>query len=359
MSKPVFNGTTNTWASTASWSTGSIPITADEAYLRSSSQAIGAGLDQSAVTLAYLEIEMTHTGEVGLAGTPLQVGATRWRFGSPSNSATAGGGSGRINVDFGAVAFTGVVEGSKSGSTDTGLEPIRIIGSAAANELYVTGGRVGVATGTPAETATLSKFSIDGTSSYLRLGNGVTWTTGYQAAGTLKLESGGTTMTQDGGTLYHYGTGVIRTSRIGGTAYLDSRPSALAVTSITSNASVATVAITAHGYDAGDTVYVAGADQAEYNGFKTVVASSANAFTFACASDAVTPATGTITTLLAMASLMVPNGGKAYFSQDARDVAVAAITLESGASLIVNSARPGHLIWGTLTLEGAGAIRTE
>ena len=361
MSKTVFTGasaTANSWSVAGNWSLASVPVDTDSAYLRGLATDISAGLAQSSVLLDYFEIESTYTGLLGLVGTPLAIGATRWRFGTPSNSSNAGGGSGRINVNFGADAFEGVVESSKSGSTDSGLEPIRIIGSNAANKLYVTGGRVGVATGTPSETATLAEFALDGTGSVLHLGQGVTWTAGYQVDGVLKLASGGSTLVQEGGTVTTLGTGVIRTARIGGTAYFNHRPGYQTATSLTSSGSVATVAITGHGYLAGDTVYVAGADQADYNGFKTVVASSANAFTFACASDAVTPATGTITTLLAMASLTIANGGRAYFSQDARDVAVATITLEAEATLQANPAKPTHLIYGQLVLEGVVAVGT-
>lgn len=66
------------------------------------------------------------------------------------------------------------------------------------------------------------------------------------------------------------------------------------LTSITRTGSVATVTFNDHGLTTGDRIYIQGADQAGYNGVKTVTSSTQNTFTYAVDSSTVTPATGTL-----------------------------------------------------------------
>lgn len=71
---------------------------------------------------------------------------------------------------------------------------------------------------------------------------------------------------------------------------------AVAVTSVTRSAAVATVTTTtAHGLKTGDVVTLAGAAQAEYNLTVDVTVLSTTQFTFPVSGSPVTPATGTIT----------------------------------------------------------------
>lgn len=68
------------------------------------------------------------------------------------------------------------------------------------------------------------------------------------------------------------------------------------VSSLTQSGGTATlVSSIAHGLSTGDSVYIAGADQTEYNGTHTITVTNATTFTFAVDSGAVTPATGSIT----------------------------------------------------------------
>jgi hypothetical protein len=68
------------------------------------------------------------------------------------------------------------------------------------------------------------------------------------------------------------------------------------VTSITRSGSVATVTMgAAHNYETGQTVVIAGAAQAAYNGAQVITVTSSTMFTFAVAGAPATPATGTIT----------------------------------------------------------------
>jgi hypothetical protein len=63
-------------------------------------------------------------------------------------------------------------------------------------------------------------------------------------------------------------------------------------------AGTATATCSAHGFLQGQKVLIAGADQAGYNGEKTILTKESGTFTFAVAADTVTPATGTITATL-------------------------------------------------------------
>lgn len=68
------------------------------------------------------------------------------------------------------------------------------------------------------------------------------------------------------------------------------------VTSITRSGGTATATMgAAHGYETGQTVVIAGAAQAAYNGAQVITVTSATVFTFAVAGAPATPATGTIT----------------------------------------------------------------
>lgn len=74
------------------------------------------------------------------------------------------------------------------------------------------------------------------------------------------------------------------------------REAAKSVSNLQQTAGTATATSTAHGYDVGDTVVIAGASPAGYNGAVTVVsAPTADTFTYAVDSGLSNPATGTIT----------------------------------------------------------------
>lgn len=216
------------WGNTANWSLAAVPVNGDDVYILSGAQNIASGLAQSAVTLSSLTIGMGFTGTIGTTSAYLAIGATNWTIGVPQNSATSATGSGRIKIDFGAVQYTGLVLGTSSSTTDTGLEPVRIKGSHASNKISVTGGRVGVGTTTAAETATVLQADVGG--GVLNFGYGVTWTTvNISQGGTFLTQSaGGTTLTTSPGattTVYGLtGSSGITTVNAGGTTNLNHRP---------------------------------------------------------------------------------------------------------------------------------------
>ena len=192
-----------------------------------------AAADMSVVTLNSLTISQTFTGTIGTTATSgtfgyWKIGATTWKIGVPSADGSSAGGSGRIKIDFGSAAFGGTVLATGI-SADSGLEPVRIKGSNSSNKLYVLGGRVGVATNLPGETATLAEVDVNGSTSVCNLGAGVTWTNANVASGgTLNINSGstGTLSTSPGSAATVNGTSAIATLNAGGTMYLNHRPAA-------------------------------------------------------------------------------------------------------------------------------------
>lgn len=68
------------------------------------------------------------------------------------------------------------------------------------------------------------------------------------------------------------------------------------VSSITRSGSTATVTTSSpHPYETGQSIRIAGADQAAYNGVQTITVTGASTFTYAVAGSPATPATGTLT----------------------------------------------------------------
>lgn len=147
-------------------------------------------------------------------------------FGQPGNNSSApASGSPRIKWNFSTVATTiTVLATTQGGSSDSNLEPLRILGTNSTNILYMIGGLVGVATTDPAEVSTFA--TINQSSGTLNLGAGVTWATIYQSGGNLKIQSGsssGAVTQSKGANLQITGTGTIANLTIAGTCKCDIR----------------------------------------------------------------------------------------------------------------------------------------
>lgn len=216
--------------------TGVVPGNGDDvtiAAIPGVSLASIAAADMSAVTLNSLTISQTFTGTIGTTATAgtfgyWKIGAITWTIGTPSSDGAAAAGAGRIKIDFGAAAFTGTVLATGA-SADQGSQPVRIKGSNASNKLYVLGGRVGVATNMPGETATLAEVDVIGSTAVCTLGPGVTWTNANASAGgNIAISSGssGALSVSSGSTATLQGAGAIATVNAGGTTYLNHRPPA-------------------------------------------------------------------------------------------------------------------------------------
>ena len=214
--------------------TGVAPANGDDVYIQAIPGVVLANIgeaDMSAVTLNSLTVNQTFTGTIGTAdtsGTPFgywKIGATTWTIGAPSGDGIAYGGSGRIKINFGSAAFSGVVLATGS-SADQGAEPVRILANNASSRLSILGGRVGVATNLPGETATLEEIDVAGSTALCNLGPGVTWTTAnVSTGGTLTLNSGstGTLSAAPGATVTTQGTTAIATVNAGGSVSLNHR----------------------------------------------------------------------------------------------------------------------------------------
>jgi hypothetical protein len=224
--------------------TGAAPANGDDVYIGAIPGVVLASIgeaDMSAVTLNSLTVGQSFTGTIGTAdtsGAPFgywKIGAANWTIGAPSADGVAYGGSGRIKINFGSAAFSGTVLATGS-SADDGLEPVRILGGNSANRLSVLGGRVGVATNMPGETATLGEVDVAGSNAVCDLGPGVTWTTANVANGGALLTSSGSSGTLSvapGASATTRGPALIATVNAGGALSLNHRPaSGAAITTL-------------------------------------------------------------------------------------------------------------------------------
>ncbi|HEX4796351.1 MAG TPA: hypothetical protein VH370_21360 [Humisphaera sp.] len=224
--------------------TGTAPANGDDVFIKAIAGVALANIgsaDMSSVTLNSLSISQTFTGTIGSASIASpnfgywKIGASSWTIGAPSPDGTAFGGSGRIKLDFGSAAFSGTVL-STGPSADSGAEPLRIKGSNSGNKLYVLGGRVGVATNLPGETATLAEVDVSGSSAVCDLGPGVTWAAANIAAGGSLLTNSGSTgalSVASGASVTTQGVGAIATVNLGGNATFTHRPaSGAAITTL-------------------------------------------------------------------------------------------------------------------------------
>src|SRR5438270_9459629 len=98
--------------------TGAAPTTGDDVFIQAIPGVALANIgsaDMSAVTLNSLTISQTFTGTIGTTSSAgpnfgyWKIGAAAWTIGTPSGDGAASGGSGRIKLYFGSVAFNGIV----------------------------------------------------------------------------------------------------------------------------------------------------------------------------------------------------------------------------------------------------------
>jgi hypothetical protein len=219
MASLYWTGTTSgDWSVTTNWSTGSIPANGDEVVIDGrSTRAITSGLAQSAVTVASLRIDLSNVYDVGLAATPLAIGATKVEIGRSETGGANASGASLIHINFGTVQATVYVYDTNT-SGSSGLEPLVIRGTHASNALHVYDGVVGVATADPGHVATVATINVEG--GKLRIADGCTLTTINQTDGLIELDSAFTTLNQTAGEITTRGTGAITTANVAGTANL-------------------------------------------------------------------------------------------------------------------------------------------
>ncbi|MGC9261028.1 MAG: hypothetical protein ACP5I8_13265 [Phycisphaerae bacterium] len=180
------------------------------------------GDNQSAITVVQANIKSSFTQTIGAQGSPLQIGITTLRIGD-TVAGQSGIGSGRINLDLGAIQSNVLVVGTAAGSIDPGLEPVRIKGTNAANTIEAMAGTIGLATDGNADVATFATVSISGAT--IDIGAGSSITTATIKSGSLNTQSAPVTLNQYGGTVTVNGTGEITTANLyGGTTNIANRP---------------------------------------------------------------------------------------------------------------------------------------
>lgn len=211
-SETTVNSGPNCWDVAGNWSTNSVPVTGDTVYISESNVSILYGLDQSAVTLAALNVDQTFTGTIGLPRTNadgttsyseyrdqyLKIGATLLNIGDKS-----GVGSERIKINLGTVQTTALI--TNSGDSPDGNTPvILLLGTHASNMININRGSLGVAY-YPTEVSTVATLrqaffdnAADDTEVYL--GTGVTVTDIVKSGGVLDINSNTTSFKQTAGT---------------------------------------------------------------------------------------------------------------------------------------------------------------
>lgn len=175
----------NNFKDLAAGTRGALPGAAatQQVFIQAKSGDILYSLDQSGIAnaLAVLNIAKSFTGKIGLprtnidnANKPYDEYRTRYLKIKASHARIGygeGDGSGRINLDFGSTACKCYVYGS--GSRIDSYPSTLLLGSAAANELYITGDAdVGIALD-EGETATWDEIYVS-ENAEVRIGPGVT-----------------------------------------------------------------------------------------------------------------------------------------------------------------------------------------
>lgn len=220
MATKIWVGTTvdhvGDWATAANWSPSGVPIDADAVYFEDSSQSVLSGFNQSAVTLASLNIAQSFTGLIGDATTYLQIGATIVNIGHHFGPGEAVGSS-LLKIDLGSAASTIIVFNSGV-SSDTTKTPIRLKFNNAATTFEARKGKVSIANET-GETSTGSSITISYVTSItsdaeVYIGPGVTLTTLTKKGGYCLLRCAATTVNNYNGNLQTEGSGAIVTLNV-------------------------------------------------------------------------------------------------------------------------------------------------
>lgn len=219
MATTTANAGPNVWTTATNWSGGSVPTNSDIVIFENNAVPVFFGLDQSGVTLTELRILQSYTGQIGLPETKflttltgnfanydtskteyrdtyLKVGASALNIGQSVGYLPQAGAT-RIKVNLGSVEAVVSVYDSCISSADEPLQPVRLLGTHAGNDLTVYKGTVGVATSTGSEVSTFANTQQAGGN--LTFGKGVTWTTISKTGGTASINSVGTTLVNSGG----------------------------------------------------------------------------------------------------------------------------------------------------------------
>ena len=242
----------NFWDNVDNWSASTKPVSTDDVIFDHGSVPVKYALDQNAITLTSLTIEMGYTGFIGLPETNIDAGSTasysEYRETVHKISATTvtigggeGNGSGRIKLDTGTNATTQTILNTGQ-ALETGVPAYLWNSGSATNNINVLKGSVGVAifAGTVATITNLRIGKITSTIGdvTLRAGSGLTLTNVIGGGGTVELDSATTLIDMtdgqltllsgthaelnvDGGACLYQSTGTLTQGRVGPGGALD------------------------------------------------------------------------------------------------------------------------------------------
>lgn len=206
------------------WSGGAVPANTDDVVFEYSDVDLLYQLDAlAAITASSITVKSTFTGNIGLPRTNaneyseyrqryLQLGANTVTVGDGSGS-----GSPRVQLDLCNTAPTINVYNMAQG-TETGINPLLLINTAANTVLNVNKGSVGVAINA-GETATITTMNVGyitniAGDSTVVCGSGTTLGTIAKLGGSVTVQSNLTTLTQHAGTTAILGSATATTVTI-------------------------------------------------------------------------------------------------------------------------------------------------
>lgn len=160
------SGAANDIGTAANWEPSGVPTTSDTVVFDGARSVVDAtsGLSGSntleGVALTAIYVYDSYTGKIGTATSPLVCDADTVYLHYKSGSSSTNG-SQRINLDLGSGQYTLVCHGSATTSADTGMPPIRVIGSHASNAAYISGSAlIGFGVTDDADTYTLASLNM-------------------------------------------------------------------------------------------------------------------------------------------------------------------------------------------------------
>lgn len=197
------SGNAGDYGTAANWSPSGVPIAADDVIIANSSQDITGTLDQSAVALASITIDLSYTGLIGSgASSFLEIASSAAVIGQRRSTTGSFTGSKRLNLDFGSsTACQITVNGTASSGQDANRQPLRIRAVNASTDLQVYGGAMAVSDDS-SNSSTLGDISIN--SGSVNIGASVTLTNLITSGGITNIDSSVTTANLKGGTVNFY-----------------------------------------------------------------------------------------------------------------------------------------------------------
>lgn len=217
--KPNTNTTSVSWTNGALWEGGTAPGSADEAHLRDASLAFDLTLAHSAIKLSKLVVYDTFTGSLGGTGTnTLNISFDSALIHVPTVTGRNGLGSPLINLNHGSNSADITVYGTKSPpGTDTGLMPVRFLGTATSvTQLTVMSGYVGYGNNSISETGNCPTLNVSGANAHVVTGAGITLGTVNVSAGEANVYTAVTTLNLTGGQIMTTGDWQMGTATLTG-----------------------------------------------------------------------------------------------------------------------------------------------